>query len=170
MRVKSLKNEVSVSELLHMREQGMTNKQIASSLDVSVNTVYRYIGRKSEAVKRAAVQGKPCPVPNPLHLEEEKPAIERAMKEEKKVEKPAQKVVEGPQIRSSEQYETNLPVLKERRIVELQGDYCVYEVDTGDKSVIMKNGEESALVTGMLDKESLGLFIRELMQIHRLLG
>ena len=79
-------------------------------------------------------------------------------------------MVEGPQIRSSEQYETNLPVLKERRIVELQGDYCVYEVDTGDKSVIMKNGEESALVTGMLDKESLGLFIRELMQIHRLLG
>ena len=51
-----------MSELLELRAEGMTNKQIAEQLGVSVSTVYNYIGRRSQAVKYAEMQNKPCPV------------------------------------------------------------------------------------------------------------
>lgn len=47
--------DISVSELLYMREQGMSVKEIAEAIDCSIATVYRYIPVKrikaSEASK-----------------------------------------------------------------------------------------------------------------------
>ena len=41
-----LTNEISVQELLKMREEyGMSNPEIASALDVSQRTIWRYIGK-----------------------------------------------------------------------------------------------------------------------------
>ena len=59
---RKLSKDLSMSELLELRAEGMTNKQIAEQLGVSVSTVYNYIGRRSQAVKYAEVQNKPCPV------------------------------------------------------------------------------------------------------------
>ena len=42
--MRRLTEEVSVDELMRMREQGMSNKEIAEQLDVTAGTVYRYIG------------------------------------------------------------------------------------------------------------------------------
>lgn len=39
------KIELTVSELLEMRKQGYSNKDIAAFLDVSVATIYNYIGK-----------------------------------------------------------------------------------------------------------------------------
>lgn len=39
-----LDREVSIPELLKMREQGMSNPEIAASLDVSPHTIWSYIG------------------------------------------------------------------------------------------------------------------------------
>ena len=39
-----LTDDVSVSELLEMRKQGMRNSEIAASLDVSKQTIYNLIG------------------------------------------------------------------------------------------------------------------------------
>ena len=52
------KLELNVGELLEMRKQGMSNKEIAKSLDVSVQTVFSRIGSqgrnstKAEGVSR----------------------------------------------------------------------------------------------------------------------
>ena len=43
---------VDRTELLTMREQGMTNNEIAESLGVDRSTVYNYIGGMSEELKR----------------------------------------------------------------------------------------------------------------------
>ena len=49
---KSLASEINLSELQTMRGNGMTNRQIAESLGISQNTVYRYLG-KQPAMLRA---------------------------------------------------------------------------------------------------------------------
>lgn len=44
--------ELNTSELLEMRKQGMTNKEIAKSLDCSVNTIINRIGSMTKREKR----------------------------------------------------------------------------------------------------------------------
>lgn len=60
---KKLYKDVTVSEMLTLRQEGLSNHQIAKRLDVSEATVYRYIGKKSFAVANAEAQNKPCPIP-----------------------------------------------------------------------------------------------------------
>jgi predicted transcriptional regulator len=43
------KIEVSRSEMLQMREQGLSNKDIANVLEISAATVFRYIGPQGGA-------------------------------------------------------------------------------------------------------------------------
>ena len=40
---------ISKSEMLQMREQGLSNKDIANLLEISVATVFRYIGPQGGA-------------------------------------------------------------------------------------------------------------------------
>lgn len=48
----SILKDVSVGELLHMREdEGMSNQQIADSLDVSYKTILRLIGKQPPQVR-----------------------------------------------------------------------------------------------------------------------
>lgn len=55
-------------------------------------------------------------------------------------------------------------MIKRREIIDFKGDYCMYTVDTGEGTVDMKGG----VIEGTLDKDSLYHFIRELMEIHKL--
>lgn len=173
-----MKRELSVSELLQLREEGLSNKQIADRLEISVTTVYQWIGRRSQAVKHAAVQNKPCPIPNPMNIV---PVVQKEKGPEKakeempmfQEEKPVQSTdLPATQPMQRDPYRPTLPVLKRREIVDLQGTFCCFRVDTGDLTVEMTDseGESSALINGLLDKESLGLFIRELMQVHTMLS
>lgn len=78
---RTIKMDINVEEIYRMRREGMTNKQIANALGVSVSSIYRYAGRMSEAVKHAEVQNKPCPIPDPIKFtpvkkEEPKPEPE----------------------------------------------------------------------------------------------
>lgn len=47
-----LDKEVSIPELLRMREEGMSNPEIAGVLDVSPHTIWRYIGPGPRAKNR----------------------------------------------------------------------------------------------------------------------
>lgn len=52
MKRRKLTDEVSVEEMLKMREAGMTNQDIADSLDTTVCTVRRYIGLQPGSRRR----------------------------------------------------------------------------------------------------------------------
>ena len=43
--------QISREEMLQMRENGMTNKEIARSLDISYATVHRYIGSQPQGLR-----------------------------------------------------------------------------------------------------------------------
>ena len=49
---KSLLKDVSISELLGMRDSGMTNRDIANTLDVSIATIYKYIGAQPPQMRK----------------------------------------------------------------------------------------------------------------------
>lgn len=68
------KIDVTVSEMLQLRAQGMSNHDIAKSLDISVATVRRYIGAQGQRMERLAAfaDAKPEPKKNET---EEAPAI-----------------------------------------------------------------------------------------------
>ena len=50
---------VTASEMLEMRKQGMSNHDIAKSLDISVPTVIRYIGKQGERMENLAAFADP---------------------------------------------------------------------------------------------------------------
>lgn len=159
MNKKSVRLEVTPAEMRYLREtEGLTNKQIAERLDCAPATVYRYIGKRSNAVANAQAQNKPCPVPAHIatgRYEEEPVEVESTMETEKKP------VVSEPSFSS---FAPSLTVVKRREIIDFKGDYCLFTVDTGEGTVDMKGG----VMEGTLDKEALFHFIRELMEIHKL--
>ena len=156
---KSVRLEVSPSEMLYLREhEGLTNKQISERLDVSIATVYRFIGKRSNAVANAMAQNKPCPVPEHIasgRYEEPTSEVESTMDEQKKPE-----VSED----SFSAFAPTLSLIKRREIIDFKGNYCMFTVDTGEGTVDMKDG----VIEGTLDKDALYHFIRELMEIHKL--
>ena len=48
------KIDVTVGEILTLREQGLSNRDIARSLDISVQTVRRYIGKQDGRMENLA--------------------------------------------------------------------------------------------------------------------
>lgn len=156
---KSVRLEVSPTEMLYLREhEGLTNKQISERLDVSIATVYRFIGKRSNAVANAMAQNKPCPVPEHIasgRYEEPTSEVESTMDEQKKPE-----VSED----SFSAFAPTLSLINRREIIDFKGDYCMFTVDTGEGTIDMKDG----VIEGTLDKDALYHFIRELMEIHKL--
>lgn len=65
---------VTKSEMLQMRAQGLSNKDIAKCLDIHVATVYNYIGKQGERMESLAAfnEQKPQEVETPK--EEKKPS------------------------------------------------------------------------------------------------
>lgn len=64
--LRTSRQKIDAEIMYSLRRQGMTNKQIADNLGVTPTTVYRHIGRMSEAVKHAEVQHKPPVVDAPV--------------------------------------------------------------------------------------------------------
>jgi hypothetical protein len=151
-----------------MRAEGLTNKQIADRLGISPSTVYRYIGKMSRAVKAAEEQNKPCPVDKdlsgyyreeyddrfvaPVEIPEPEPEPETTEVTE---EEPAMDI----------QDKSVLKVIKEVRILDLEGALCKYNVNPLTGDVEFSGG----VINGLLDKASLLIFIRELSEVSKLL-
>lgn len=64
--------DISVNEMLEMRKQGMSNKDIARVLEISYQTVYRYIGGQGRRMESMAAlepvkakEAEPTPPPAP---------------------------------------------------------------------------------------------------------
>lgn len=56
----SVTKDVSCTEMYHMRDQGMSNRDIAEKLDCSISTVYGMIGKQPKGI-RAKRRTKPSP-------------------------------------------------------------------------------------------------------------
>lgn len=164
---RSLKLDVDIQTLRSMREQGMTNKQIANNLGISVSTVYRYIGRKSQQVKYDEIQNKPCPVPNPTGFLAEKNAEEPVVEDVQSViEETVAEPVEGIKEATFEESEEAEPVKKTlltvlNSKVKLQGSLCNYEIDSESGSIEMTDG----IITGLLDQVTVERFLSELREV-----
>lgn len=65
---------VSKSELLQMREQGLSNKDIAALLEISVATVFRHIGAQGGRMENLAAFDNPKEKNGEAPEEEQKPA------------------------------------------------------------------------------------------------
>ena len=48
--------DVTVQEMLRLREEGMSNKQIAGQLDVHYNTILKYIGKEPRSPRTSVVK------------------------------------------------------------------------------------------------------------------
>lgn len=158
MNRKAIRLEVTPAEMRYLREsEGLTNKQIAERLNISVNTVYRYIGKRSYAIANAQAQNKPCPVPDHVAtgLYEESVEVESTMEQKKPgVSAGSGSLPEAPV--------STLSLLNEVKIIQLQGSECQYEVNTGEKTVTVKNGAVEVI---MFDLEALTRFMAELTEI-----
>ena len=79
---RGLLKDCSVSDLMTMRERGMSNAEIAKALDVSRATIYRYIGAPTKRKKAEST------IPDPPRPEESRP--EGTRKERNPISVPAQ--------------------------------------------------------------------------------
>ena len=68
------KLDVSKSELLQMREQGLSNRDIANLLEVHVATVYNHIGPQGGRMDSLAAFDEPKPQAVETPKEEQKPS------------------------------------------------------------------------------------------------
>lgn len=70
--MKKITSEVSINEMLELRKQGMSNKDIARALEISYASVLRYIGKQQERMDSIAAlepvkvrEVEPTPPPAP---------------------------------------------------------------------------------------------------------
>lgn len=164
MRGRSLKYEMDMSTLRQMRLNGMSNKQIAESLDISISTVYKYIGRKAQDQKYAEIQNKPNVVP----ITDLRPAAAEAGAAEV-CKKPAPAAAEAA---ATVVCEAPAPAGDGRRALRMvgakyrmQGGFCTYVIDT-DNNDIEVNGD---ILNGLLDRDTLDDLIGELCEIRDML-
>ena len=151
------KLEVSQQEMLYMRDEGMTNKEIAEHLDISYATVLRYIGaepkkKREGRPRRSPVEkvevGMPVVCLDASDTEPVRPVAERMAERMEPVEKPVVPNFNGLTVISN--------------VVTIKGVACTFDVDLTEKIVTMRSGD----VEGMMDAETCRVFCRELMKIY----
>lgn len=167
--LKRSRKKVDAEIMYEMRRQGMTNKQIAENLGVHFTTVYSHIGRMPEAVKHAEVQNKPPVINSPAveTLVKTEPEMFKIMADEMPV------APEKPRFRPCSVRTAEEKAKEQKQLLQLEfaqytmrGSLCQYVVDTSDLSVELMNG----VVTGLLDDETIGRFIDELVQVRDMLS
>ena len=115
----SLMRDMSYSELMHMREDGMSNQEIAKVLDVSYQTVLRQIGKQPSGMRKTYSRSIPAPANSA-------PITETATKTDADVPEACLAVV--------------------GRSVSLMGNAAEYSIDCSSDSVNIKIGEGSVVV------------------------
>lgn len=139
-----LSRDVTAAELLVMTESGMTNQDIADSLDVSYQTVFRMIGKQPKELHGT---GKPRP----------KKGLGKFDYGE--VEKKVENKVE---------YEPCLSV--ENKTLDLAGLVATYNISIKEKSVVVSlpdDEHEGNNVSFKIDFDSIDIFNKEISAINR---
>lgn len=155
-----LSKELNTNELMYMRDQGMSNREIAKALDVSPATIYNWIGKQPkemsrrnflESIKRRshadaqdrkiamAALSEICEMrSNPLPSDEDTATIEAAPVE-------PVSIVELPT--ATGEAEDHLRVVRKTTVAE--GSFARYYMNAMDSSVVVKFGaKKSVRLTG----------------------
>lgn len=156
-RCRKLSDEISINELLELRQEDLSNKQIADRLGVSPTTIYRYIGKRSMAVRKAEEQNKPCPISPKTEIQ--------PVRQERNGEWTAMKKYERDQSPKS----SALRVIRESHVLDLQGSFCVFHIDTSTKTVELKDDANGTLV-GLMNMDDLPQFIEELKSVNEMIS
>lgn len=156
------KLELSVAELRYMREQGMTNHDIANAVGCSSATVSRYLSGYGKAPRRYERHDDLPETPKAEEVDAF--ASIRGMLSEDgspKTETVTEPVVEVKEPVKEPDY-CGLEVL--RNVLTVKGALCQYEIDLITGDVLIKDGT----VEGVLDRNGIYEMARELMRIHTL--
>ena len=149
------KKNMDAETMYERRRQGMGNGEIARQLGVHVSTVYTYIGKQGNSVKRAPRTPK-------------KPAIEpeRAVVDHpKNADKPPFMPLSA-RVAQEKAAEANTVLTLDFAQYNMKGELWRYIIDTSDGTVeLMSVGNGS----GLLDKSTIGRFIKELQQVEKIL-
>lgn len=62
---RKLSSDIDLDTLYSMRRQGMNNQEIADALGVSLNTVYRHIGKQPSELCKSGIRAKAVPHTQP---------------------------------------------------------------------------------------------------------
>lgn len=62
---RKLTSDIDLETLYSMRRQGMNNQEIADALGVSLNTVYRHIGKQPAELRKGGIRAKAVSQPQP---------------------------------------------------------------------------------------------------------
>lgn len=61
----------------------------------------------------------------------------------------------------------SMRIIKQSRVMDLQGSVCVFHIDTSNAIVEMREGD-GGVVTGIIDVTSIPAFVRELQEIAQM--
>ena len=134
---RKLLSDLSIDELLGMRNSGMTNTDIANALDISYASVYRLIG-KQPASMRASSHAAGLP---PSTLPSNQASSDSAT------------------------HEPEAALIVEDRVLRLAGLFASYRVRVKDKEVDVYVSDDSIAMTVKFDE--LGAFASEIAAIDR---
>lgn len=147
---KKLMDEISISELQHMREEGMSNQEIADVLGVTYATVFRYLGRQPKGLRK-----KPTPSATP-ELQKAMPVY----------------ACSNPNQELQKEEEEDILLLSDEKITVLGGTVGYYTISDKRKSVRISIGKDENEIEVPFEK--FPDFIQELMRIlknsHRFIG
>lgn len=157
-----LTDTVSLQELQTMRERGMTNREIAQSLDVGYSTICHYLGRQPKEMR--ATPGTYTRKESENKRLEEKQAIdwEKAMQQLAKQQEQTQteEPQEEPQA-TPEEWQGGLRVMM--RTVHAESATARYTIDGTAHTV--KIAQKDAQAVRTFDKAQLDAYITELMEV-----
>ena len=149
-----LMKDVGISTMYEMRDQGLTNREIAERLGVSEKTIYNHIGSKNPRSKR---NNKSHKMDDDRHTETFADVNEAGMSETVlAAEKTAM-------LNDRNAAPSQLRLVSSRSV--FQGSMCKYTVDTGADSIEISGD----VFNGLLDKTTLNELIIELNEIMEML-
>ena len=167
-RYTKLTREVSISEMLEMRDRGMTNKEIAQSLDVSYQTVLNHIGKmprdmpdKSEDCKITKLPYDDTAAEVEVAADVTDPIVDDDAVVEVIVED------ESPEPTECEHDDAVEPacyILVEDRRYDLLGTFANYSVSTAKKELLVKFFNNTSVAVSF---DKISDFINELSTIDR---
>lgn len=144
---RKLLDDVSISELMHLREEGYSNREIADCLDVSEMTIYNYIGKNpKEIVSR--VRRETWLKKNDETFEGPKPI---------KLKAPAPEPPAQPQ---------TAVLSVQGRTIDLEGVVCRYTIFAGKEPcrVMISKGEDSAIMIKLDDLQDFAAEVLRILQ------